>query len=86
VGAQPADRLPTPEPAGAGPDEHHPAETETPGAAADQAGAVRVAVTLTDALRIEPAEMTVPVGVPVTFVVTNAGVIPHEFVVGDEAT
>lgn len=28
--------------------------------------------------------MTVPIGVPVTFVVTNAGAIDHEFFVGDE--
>ena len=47
--------------------------------------ATRIVVTLTDALRIEPATMTVPVGVPVTFVVTNAGLIDHEFYLGDEA-
>ena len=35
--------------------------------------------------RIEPEAMRVPVGVPVTFVVTNVGAVPHEFVVGDEA-
>ena len=29
--------------------------------------------------------MTVPAGVPVTFVITNAGVIDHEFYLGDEA-
>jgi uncharacterized cupredoxin-like copper-binding protein len=29
--------------------------------------------------------MTVPAGVPVTFVVTNTGSILHEFVLGDEA-
>ena len=40
---------------------------------------------LTDALKIEPASMTVPAGVPVTFVVTNSGVIDHEFYLGDEA-
>lgn len=45
----------------------------------------RVEVTLTDTFRIEPASMAVPVGVPVTFVVTNAGVLPHEFYLGDEA-
>jgi uncharacterized cupredoxin-like copper-binding protein len=44
-----------------------------------------IAVTLTDALTIEPQVMRVPVGVPVTFVVSNVGVAPHEFVVGDEA-
>jgi uncharacterized cupredoxin-like copper-binding protein len=41
-------------------------------------------VTLTDALRIEPAAMTVKAGVPVTFVVTNSGTIEHEFYLGDE--
>ena len=46
---------------------------------------VRIVVTLTDAFRIEPCSMTVTAGVPVTFVVTNAGAIAHEFFVGDEA-
>jgi uncharacterized cupredoxin-like copper-binding protein len=46
--------------------------------------ATRIEVTLSDALRIEPATMRVPAGVPVTFAVTNTGVIEHEFVVGDE--
>ena len=35
--------------------------------------------------KIEPAAMTVPAGQPVTFVVTNAGTVLHEFVLGDEA-
>ena len=48
------------------------------------AGATQVEVTLTDSLRMEPSEMAVPAGVPVTFVVTNAGVLPHEFYLGDE--
>ena len=47
--------------------------------------ASRVEVTLTDALKIEPSAMTVPAGVPVTFVVTNTGAIEHEFYLGDEA-
>jgi uncharacterized cupredoxin-like copper-binding protein len=47
--------------------------------------ASRVEVTLTDALMIEPATMTVPAGVPVTFVVTNSGAANHEFYLGDEA-
>jgi uncharacterized cupredoxin-like copper-binding protein len=41
-------------------------------------------VTLTDALKIEPASMTVPAGVPITFVVTNSGTVDHEFYLGDE--
>ncbi len=41
-----------------------------------------VEVSLTDALRIEPAQMTVKAGVPVRFEVTNVGAIDHEFFVG----
>lgn len=44
----------------------------------------QIAVTLTDAMRIEPSSMNVEAGTPVTFVVTNVGVIPHEFMLGDE--
>ncbi len=47
--------------------------------------AQRIDVKLSDALKIEPAAMTVPAGVPVTFVVTNSGTVLHEFVLGDEA-
>jgi uncharacterized cupredoxin-like copper-binding protein len=46
--------------------------------------ATRIEVKLTDALRMEPAAMAVPMGVPVTFVVTNAGSADHEFFLGDE--
>ncbi len=74
-----------------GPEEHRahhgspaPGDAGQPVPAAAADGVV-VAVTLTDALRIEPESMSVPAGVPVTFVVTNAGALPHEFVVGDEA-
>lgn len=56
-----------------------PAATPTP------APPTRLEVTLTDAMRIEPDSMTVPAGVPVTFVVTNTGQIDHEFTLGDEA-
>ena len=45
----------------------------------------RIAVTLTDGFKIEAASITVPRGVPVTFVITNSGVIEHEFYIGDEA-
>lgn len=48
-------------------------------------GALRIAVRLTDGFRIEPATISVPTGVPVAFVITNAGFLPHEFVIGDEA-
>lgn len=47
--------------------------------------ASEVAVTMTDAMRFEPADLTVKAGVPITFVVRNAGVIVHEFFVGSEA-
>lgn len=63
-----------------------PGPTPSPTQSADAStGAVRLAVTLTDALRIEPADLHVPFGRPVTFVVTNTGVLAHEFFVGDEA-
>lgn len=52
---------------------------------APSAAVTRIEVTLTDTLKIEPASMTVPAGVPVTFVVTNSGVTDHEFYLGDEA-
>jgi len=44
----------------------------------------RIEVNLTDALRMEPEQMTVQAGVPVTFVVTNTGAADHEFFLGDE--
>jgi uncharacterized cupredoxin-like copper-binding protein len=53
--------------------------------AAPPSASTRIEVTLTDSLRIEPALMSVPAGVPVTFVVTNTGAIDHEFYLGDEA-
>lgn len=46
--------------------------------------AQRIEVKLTDSLRMEPADMTVKAGQPVTFVVTNRGAIDHEFYLGDE--
>lgn len=58
-----------------------------PSAVTASAGAplTRIEITLTDKLQILPAEMAIPAGVPVTFVVTNAGATDHEFVLGDEA-
>jgi uncharacterized cupredoxin-like copper-binding protein len=67
--------------AGASPDAPSGAPTSAP---APSAAATRIDVTLTDALQIEPASMTVPAGVPVTFVVTNSGTTDHEFYLGDE--
>jgi uncharacterized cupredoxin-like copper-binding protein len=59
--------------------------TPSPSAAPSGSAATRIEVTLTDALKIEPATITVPAGVPVTFVVTNSGATEHEFYLGDEA-
>ena len=55
-----------------------------PASSIPSAAATRIEVTLTDTLKIEPAAMTVPAGVPVTFVVTNSGATDHEFYLGDE--
>lgn len=65
------------------------APTGAPGASPSVAPSVlsqatRIEVKLTDAVRIEPASITAPAGVPVTFVVTNAGSADHEFYLGDE--
>jgi uncharacterized cupredoxin-like copper-binding protein len=62
-----------------------PSTAASPSAPASSSpAATRIEVRLTDALRMEPATMTVPSGVEVTFVVTNAGLIDHEFYLGDE--
>lgn len=55
------------------------------GAPAASGAVTRIEVKLLDTLRMEPASMTVPAGVPVTFVVTNSGSAEHEFYIGDEA-
>ena len=62
-----------------------PSTTSATPAPSGSVAATRIEVKLTDALRIEPAQMTVPAGVPVTFVVTNTGATDHEFYLGDEA-
>ena len=49
------------------------------------APAAAVKVVLTDTMRMDPAELTVRVGVPVTFQITNTGKIEHEFYIGSEA-
>ncbi len=54
-------------------------------APAASTAATRIEVKLTDSLRMEPAQMSVKAGVPVTFVVTNSGATDHEFYLGDEA-
>ncbi len=60
------------------------AVTQAPAAGSGAPSATRVTVTLSDALKIEPAQINIPMGVPVTFVVTNKGTIDHEFFVGGE--
>lgn len=56
-----------------------------PADASAGAASQTIEVKLTDALRIEPAAMTVKAGQPVTFMVTNIGAIEHEFYLGGEA-
>lgn len=56
-----------------------------PAAESASPAAQRIEVQLTDALKVEPAELTLKAGQPVTFVVTNTGAIQHEFFLGDEA-
>ncbi len=46
----------------------------------------RVEVTALDELRFDPPSVEVGAGETVRFVVTNAGSLPHEFILGDEAT
>jgi uncharacterized cupredoxin-like copper-binding protein len=55
-----------------------------PSSAPSPAAATRVEVELTDSFRMAPTEIRVRAGVPVTFVVTNTGMLPHEFYLGDE--
>ena len=59
--------------------------TASPVAGGSSATAVEVTVKLTDALKMEPASISVKAGVPVRFVVTNSGATDHEFFLGDEA-
>ena len=61
------------------------AATASPVAGGSSATAVEVTVKLTDALKMEPASISVKAGVPVRFVVTNSGATDHEFFLGDEA-
>lgn len=61
-----------------------PSPADLPAASPSADGLV-INVALTDAMRIEPASMTVRAGQPVRFRVTNTGAIEHEFFLGDEA-
>jgi uncharacterized cupredoxin-like copper-binding protein len=58
-----------------------PATSTTPPAVSSGS----IPILATDAMRFEPGSLRVRAGEPITFVVTNSGVIRHEFVVGDEA-
>jgi uncharacterized cupredoxin-like copper-binding protein len=50
--------------------------------AADDPGPVEIVIHYS---RFEPAELSVPRGVPVTFVLTNDDPIDHEWLIGDDA-
>ncbi|MES2210452.1 MAG: plastocyanin/azurin family copper-binding protein [Chloroflexota bacterium] len=56
----------------------------TPGVSEDPP-TTTIEVTLRDTLQMEPNQMVVPAGEAITFVVTNDGVLDHEFFVGDES-
>jgi uncharacterized cupredoxin-like copper-binding protein len=55
------------------------------GVVARSSGPLVVAITIHYS-HYEPAAVTVPVGRPVTFVITNTDPIDHEWIVGDAAT
>jgi uncharacterized cupredoxin-like copper-binding protein len=62
--------------------------TSSPGsplAGSPAAGVRAIDVKATDALRFEPAAITVKAGERVRFVVRNTGTVDHEFYVGDQA-
>ncbi len=65
----------------------NPPVAATPGtrAPAGGDGGRVVEVTMTEALRFEPASITVRAGETVRFTVTNASSTDHEFVIGDVA-
>ncbi len=57
------------------------------GEPADAADASRVIeITANDDFSFDPSEVTVSSGEIVTFRITNAGVVPHDFTLGDQAT
>ena len=57
------------------------------GSPADAANADRVIeIRTTDALRFEPADITVALGETVTFRFNNDGAVVHDFTLGDQAT
>ena len=56
--------------------------TRTPGASEDPP-TTTVRIALRDTLQMEPSRVSVPAGQAITFVVTNEGVLDHEFYLGD---
>lgn len=60
-----------------------PTAAATPFVAGTTAAPRKIAVTMTDAFRFDPADLTVQAGETVTFVLTNAGAIAHDFTIGD---
>jgi len=60
-------------------------DASSPPIALASVAADRINVALSDDLRMDPAQVAVKAGQPVTFVVTNTGAIQHEFFLGDEA-
>lgn len=61
-----------------------PTPAPTPAAVSPDPESGEITIVMTDTMRFAPGRMRVTVGEPVTFVVKNAGVMPHEFFVGDE--
>jgi len=61
------------------------ATTATPSPTAVATGPLVVEVKLTDDLRMAPPSLTVKAGQAIHFVVANAGVLEHEFFLGDVA-
>jgi uncharacterized cupredoxin-like copper-binding protein len=85
--------LPNPAPGGRPPDRGDlaPPSTATPRAARRKprptwATDAPVKVVMNDRFRYRPAAIMVRAGRRVTFAVTNAGKLPHEFILGDRAT
>ena len=62
-----------------------PTATGSEPTSAPAGGERTIEVLATDALRFEPAAITVRAGERVRFVVRNTGTVDHEFYVGDEA-
>lgn len=56
----------------------------SPRVAASAVALTEVRVSMTDTMRFAPDPIIVKAGEPITFIVTNAGLIVHEFFVGTE--